>query len=186
MARCPDCNKFVSYEDPPQTETYSEPEVSSSNCVEGAVRVVLLCGECGTELKDAEVEFSVTIDHKCEWEDVLDKMNAAGKAKVDADGEYTDAQREAAKAEANKPYEDDQFSVEDSSFDGDSRVQDTMLVRRGRGENRKLVRVRVPARYQKTFYGFTGTVTLACDRCGQTFDMEVSGDEQASSFNELT
>lgn len=182
MARCPDCNKFVSY-DEPQAEAVSDPEVSSSQCIEGSVRVVLNCGECGTELKDAEIEFSITIDHECNPDDILDKWLKAGRITEANMAEY---QKEAESLAASD-YEDEQFSVEDSSFDGDSRTQTTMRVLRGRGENRKWVEVPIKNyRYQRMFYGFSGTVTLACNRCGQTFDMDVSGEEQASSFNELT
>lgn len=56
--RCPDCNKFVSYDE-------QEPELSvdlQDGNITGSVRVVLPCAECGTELK--EQEFDVDIDCK--------------------------------------------------------------------------------------------------------------------------
>lgn len=57
MARCPDCNKFVSYEE-------AEPEVEDVNVEDGiitaTVRIVNTCGECGTEL--TEFTFDLEID----------------------------------------------------------------------------------------------------------------------------
>lgn len=64
MARCPDCNHFVGLEN-------QEPEVDArieGDSVEGDVRVVLACAECGTELKEANLEFSELIDHICDGE----------------------------------------------------------------------------------------------------------------------
>jgi len=56
--RCEGCNKFVSYEQ-------LEPEVNGleyrNGYVEGDVRIVLACGECGTELKEAELPLSVEV-----------------------------------------------------------------------------------------------------------------------------
>lgn len=65
--RCPDCNKFVSYDDS------AEPEVNDLNfndgTVTGNVRVVLNCGDCGTELKEAAFDFETKVevpaDHRC-------------------------------------------------------------------------------------------------------------------------
>lgn len=75
--RCPNCNKFVGY-DEPQVEIQSA-EISDDRCVIHA-RVVLNCSECGSELKDAEIEGETDITHQCdektkegepsyEWED---------------------------------------------------------------------------------------------------------------------
>ena len=51
--RCPDCNKFVSYDEP-------EVEVNSINvngeAVTASVRVALNCADCSTGLKEAEIE----------------------------------------------------------------------------------------------------------------------------------
>ena len=53
MARCPDCNKFVSYEEEaPEVEL----EVDAEGMVTGTVRIVNACGECGTELREATFE----------------------------------------------------------------------------------------------------------------------------------
>ena len=60
--RCLSCNKFVSYDEP-------EVEVQSGNVsgetVNGTVRIVLKCAECGEELKDVELDYDLLIEHEC-------------------------------------------------------------------------------------------------------------------------
>lgn len=60
--RCPDCNKFVSY-DEPQADVQSV-EIDGDS-VRANVSVQLNCQECGSTLKDAEIEDERSIDHKC-------------------------------------------------------------------------------------------------------------------------
>ena len=60
--RCPDCNKFVSY-DEPQTEVQSV-EIDGDS-VRANVSVQLNCQECGNTLKDAEIEAEEVINHEC-------------------------------------------------------------------------------------------------------------------------
>lgn len=74
--RCPDCNKFVAYDEP---EVEIQSADISSNDATVCARVVLKCADCGGELKDAEIESSMSIEHDCpkgenekrefEWED---------------------------------------------------------------------------------------------------------------------
>lgn len=54
--RCPDCSKFVSLEmsDP---EIDGELEIDEEGTVTGSVRIVRCCAECGTELKEATLDF---------------------------------------------------------------------------------------------------------------------------------
>lgn len=66
--RCPDCNKFVSFD----TETDPEEEsidVTPQGEVSAVVRIVNMCQECGNYLKEAtlEMEGVAEIDHdaKC-------------------------------------------------------------------------------------------------------------------------
>ena len=60
--RCSDCNKFVSFNEP---EVEVTDETIAGNVVSGRVRIVLQCAECGQELKDAELDFEMEIDHEC-------------------------------------------------------------------------------------------------------------------------
>jgi hypothetical protein len=68
--RCPDCNKFVAYEqqDPEVDLTVdddrAEDQEEGSATVTASVRLVLACAECGTELKEATVEGQVVVDVK--------------------------------------------------------------------------------------------------------------------------
>jgi hypothetical protein len=64
--RCPDCNKFVSFD---QQDPEVDAAVGNSE-ITGSVRLVLACAECGGELKEANIDFSADIDHTCEGKDV--------------------------------------------------------------------------------------------------------------------
>lgn len=63
MARCPDCNRFVSYGD--GEVSVESVEIDDDLLITGTVRIALTCGECGTELKEANLDFDHQIDHKC-------------------------------------------------------------------------------------------------------------------------
>lgn len=59
--RCPDCSKFVSFDQ-------QEPEIEADldgETVTGTVRLVLACAECGGELKEANLDFEADVDHEC-------------------------------------------------------------------------------------------------------------------------
>lgn len=53
--RCPDCNKFVAYDIEVEPEVTSL-EIDEDGHVTASVTRTLGCGECGTELKSAEIE----------------------------------------------------------------------------------------------------------------------------------
>lgn len=91
--RCPDCNKFVSF-DEPQVEIQSV-DVSDSELTVSA-RVSLNCADCGTELKEATIDEVVDLDHTCN-----------DPAKPDTG--YEDG--------------DDQFTAEESGAEGTSRQE---------------------------------------------------------------
>jgi hypothetical protein len=138
--RCPDCNKFVSY-DEPQCDVQSV-EVED-DLVRATVTVSLNCQDCGTTLKDAEIEGEAGIDHEC-------------------------------KPESPKQ-EDAGFSVEsEGDPEGESRQQTT-------DRHGKPIK---SARYMKTFYGFSIETQIVCSKCSESFSVTVTGEEQASGFNE--
>lgn len=63
MARCGDCNKFVSFEE-------AEPEVDSLDVdaegnVTANVRIANQCGECGNDLREYTFEVSVDRSDEC-------------------------------------------------------------------------------------------------------------------------
>jgi hypothetical protein len=61
--RCPDCNKFVSYDDTTEPEHNLEinDNGDGSMQVTGDVKIVLTCAECGTELKEYTFEVDETV-----------------------------------------------------------------------------------------------------------------------------
>lgn len=78
--RCPDCNKFVSYDEPQVTLN----DVSvDDDTVTASASVALNCQDCGCELKTAEIEAQATIEHAC------DKAVAEGEEQyeIETDGE---------------------------------------------------------------------------------------------------
>ena len=82
MARCPDCNKFVSYDESTEPEVSSE-EIDDDGQLTAEVRVVLACAECGGELKEANLTFEASVQHECEkdaevlpdWNEGDDKLS---------------------------------------------------------------------------------------------------------------
>jgi hypothetical protein len=66
VARCPDCNKFVPYEQGDveldvNAELVMEEEKPVGAVVSGNVRLILTCGECGTEMAEANPDFDVDV-----------------------------------------------------------------------------------------------------------------------------
>lgn len=68
--RCPDCNKFVSYDTEVEPEEISALEVDSAGRVTGEFRRVLTCQDCSTELKELTFSVDETVDvpEGCEHE----------------------------------------------------------------------------------------------------------------------
>ena len=59
MARCPDCNKFVSFEE--QDPEVNDLEVDEGGHVTANVRIVNACGDCGTELTEANLDLETDV-----------------------------------------------------------------------------------------------------------------------------
>jgi phage FluMu protein Com len=64
--RCPNCNKFVPY-DEPEAEVQNSDLLGSTATV--TTRIVLKCADCSEELKEAEIDAEVEIEHNCNTED---------------------------------------------------------------------------------------------------------------------
>lgn len=84
--RCPDCNKFVSYEEP-EAELNSVDLNDSS--LHASVRVILKCAECSQELKDAEIETDTDIEHDCKKKLAVEHKEKSGDPlfEIESDGE---------------------------------------------------------------------------------------------------
>ena len=174
MARCPDCNKFVSYDDG-DVDVQSEDVESGEVRVE--VRIVKTCAECGTELKEATLELHGPFEHDCEspthdGEPVdADDMDAAEclvmlVAWLTGRDEPTD-DAELAKEE----WLDSHDLTVESSLENDSWCK-------GKG------------RYTQTFYGVSGEIEISC-ACGfhETISVSVQDDgayTAASGMDDLT
>jgi len=62
--RCPDCNKFVSFDADTEPEV-SDEEVSEEGLVTASVRIVNACAECGTELTEASFDLEIDLTKEC-------------------------------------------------------------------------------------------------------------------------
>jgi len=69
MARCTDCNKFVSLElgDNPDMNI----DIDEEGVITGDVTITRNCAECGTEMKEGKFDVNVTIDEEVRHSDVV-------------------------------------------------------------------------------------------------------------------
>lgn len=61
--RCPDCNKFVSFEE--NDAEVDSLDVSSDGVVTATARIVNACGDCGQELKEATLDLEADHSSEC-------------------------------------------------------------------------------------------------------------------------
>lgn len=166
--RCPDCNKFVSF------DSEQEPEldltVDDEGVVTGTARIVNCCEQCGQELKEAtlDVEIDLSADFMAHIDDVLLRthkklMNVTAEARKAVEREH-------------RP----ELLSEEGSRTDRTQTKD----RHGRPIKR--------SRYMRRYYGADVTVTVGCTTCsdrktGGSF--ELTGTEsvevQASGMDEL-
>lgn len=162
--RCPDCNKFVSF-DEPQVELSDEGcEVDVPEAVPGPdtktrpvnfhftaeARLVLPCGECGTELKEATFSMEADAEHAC------------GKV-PDDEGERAAKIGDMEEAEFDDPEGTDRMETKD---------------RHGRPIK--------SARYMRHFYGVSVGASVKCPFCEEEVHVEMNDETQASGMDELT
>ena len=152
--RCPSCNKFVSYDTDVSPEENSQ-EIDGTRFV-ASYRRVLTCGDCGEELKDAEIE-----------------------VEYDFSGDIDDIRKQAAREEGVK---DEEHEKHEHSFEIDSC---DVSATTGSVTKDRLGRPIRNSRYMATLYGVECQVEVKCE-CGAEASFTVEGDERASSFNELT
>ena len=86
--RCPDCNKFVSF------DAEEEPEMNvelNDGVVNVEARIVNNCGECGTELKEYTFQNEIDVSNEVEAHAKANrKCSEGGEFSVDADGSRTE------------------------------------------------------------------------------------------------
>jgi DNA-directed RNA polymerase subunit N (RpoN/RPB10) len=146
--------------------SYGDPEVEEQDCtvsggdVEASVRLMLPCGECGTDLKDHYFEMSANIEHECDpetYKEYLEELKKDG-----CESEYS---------EDDEP----EYEVEESdNWEATDRYED-------KDKHGKPIK---NMRYQKHYFGVTGTVKVKCLKCGEIIDVELGEEEQASAFDD--
>lgn len=157
--RCPNCNKFVSYDTEVEPDVVSDPEVAETTLVV-TVRRVLSCAECGDELKEAELEVEQELEffRSIEQPDVEKAMDA-GDAAYEALGEA-----------GAIPGHSDGCGENSRSYDFSLDYAPTE---------------EAGGRYAKTYYGVEVSGTVTCETCSATAEVNASVKEAASFFDEL-
>ena len=154
--RCPDCNKFVPF-DEPTAERESEEiglDLNGNKLavnVSASVRLVLPCGECGTELKETNFELEASADHEC--------------AQIPKD-----------EGKARQVLDDS--DVGEGDWD-DPETGDYMQTKDRNGKSIK------DPRYMKHFYTVTQAVTVKCPFCQEEISLEMQDEIQGSGMDEM-
>lgn len=153
--RCPDCNRFVSFDEP---EIEWDVEVNQNN-VGGNVRIALPCAECGAELKEANLDFSLDIEHECDPE-----VYATYVKSVEELGQFHSYSEE----------DDPEYEITSEDFNATDRYED-------KDKNGKTIK---NSRYMKHFYGADILLEIVCLKCGEVIEVQELVEEQASGFEE--
>jgi len=96
--RCPDCNKFVPNGDPEAEVQGGEDftaEIEDGKLIiktQPEVRIMIPCGECGTELKETTFTFEMETEHECEklpkGKKAGEEIEIEGTIEVEATDDY--------------------------------------------------------------------------------------------------
>ncbi len=183
MARCSNCNKFVSYGDP---EVEVDDSEVNDDALSATIRVVLTCADCGDELRETSLDYDGTIEHACPFSERETRLYSVRDdddlvpenrrlqclschALFAADGDHF------CKGMQQKSGWTERFAIDDVDADPASRVQTT-------DKHGKPIK---NSRYMKTFYGAEITFNITCHRCGESFLVEGTVEEQASAFEDI-
>jgi hypothetical protein len=176
MARCGDCNKFVSFEESePEAE---DPEVGAG-AVTCSVRIVNACADCGAGLKEATLEMEAEFELPEGWREVEQECSVCGgkgtvavkdeadpSATIDQDCETCDGSGKLA------AHDEAAFEVEAAG--------DWERTQRSDGKDN------TPSRYRRTFYGATGTATVTHPEFPDwSAEVTLADDVQAGGMDEL-
>jgi hypothetical protein len=202
---CSECNKFCSIEvGDPEVEL---PEVDG-NQLTGTVTVTLQSACCNADLVEEayqELEYEVDLDtvhdtctaepedcQECQGTgDVEEECGQCGGSGIWDGGDHETGEDdttcpecdgtgklkvvcEHCDGEGKEPWtdEDERYEVED--YSGEPLVDSVTTDRKGKA-------IRNP-RYQATLYGAEVSLTVKCNRCGESFDVTESVTERASSY----
>lgn len=115
--RCGDCNRFVSFGE----GTVEDVDVAVEDAeVRVSGRVVLPCGECGTELKEWSFDDSFPIEHDCEKEQPDDEEE---QFEVESEGDFTATERTETKDRHGKPIKNSRYMKTYRGFEGEVLVK---------------------------------------------------------------
>jgi hypothetical protein len=171
--RCPDCNKFVPFDEPEieNNEDYEveQEDVGSSVVVRFTARMALPCGECSTELK----EYTFDCEAVANPPDDL--------ATRDKDDDEAKAFREC----QSTPDEDVDDPEHDDAHEWDVTDSDLEATEESKTKDRHGKSIRNP-RYMATLRGIAGTLSLRCLKCSAEVmaDMSDGNAVEASAFDE--
>ena len=120
--RCPDCNKFVSY-DEPQCENQSVE--LDDNTVRATVTVQLNCQDCGTTLKDCEIESEVEFEHECkpDAEQSPDFIEGEEQFEIENEGDPQGTSRMVDKDRNGKPIKSARYMKTMYGFEMESEIK---------------------------------------------------------------
>ena len=172
MARCPDCNKFVSL------DSEQDPEVSidvdEEGHVTGSVQIANACEQCGTEMYTAEFDVNVSTSDITRSED--DKTLETFLSECKATKEQ--AEKDAAQRSLDFPNLSEAEAGSPEDLDVELEVEESDMERTSRSEGK--------GRGTRTFYGARVGFTVKATFRGATHEFEGSfeDDIQASSMDQ--
>lgn len=156
--RCPDCNKFVSYD--VDVEPEEEQQDVTGTTFTATYRRTLTCQDCGTELKEGSIDLEYNFEADIQ--------------------EATDAS-EPKNSGTAKPEHEHEWEIEECYVEATTDTKTTCVVK---GKVKKITN----PRYMTQLYGVSCDVTLKCghDGCESTVNFTVSDTLEASGMDEMT
>lgn len=192
--RCPDCNKFVPYDTEVDPEESGDVEFDGETFRATFTRT-LTCGECGSELKSAEIEIEVDAtveggdDLSPEPEGDPDSETCAEcgvRKDCHDDAEASDEDKHEFKSSG--VFEDD-LDVEEHEHEWEATVDnvtpETRIIDTYTDRKTSKVKKITRARYMTTEYGVSAEFSAECSECGAKASASGDGYVSASSMDEL-
>ena len=163
MARCGDCNRFVSLET--EVSDFSI-DIDDDGNVTGDVTLTRNCAECGSELQEGKCDIEgVTLS------DVSEHMGEHRRVQAAKDADRTTRLAEAAPDEADQVRaEIDAEEEADEAFDLSIENEEAEVVESGSA--------------RRPVFGFHATFSVTCS-CGDEFEGEAEGELAPSDFDDL-
>lgn len=173
MARCPECNKFVSYDE-------IEAELGSDSFREGhlciGVRLMLPCCECGEELKEAYLELEAdVVCPNCNSTGVYHQNDLGEKVPIIND--IVDGQNNYISSHDTEFFEEGEEILEYYDSDESEHFERFGDIK----PNGKVVNIR-----KKHYYGAEVCSHFHCKICGHNFEVKLSDEILSIDMDDLT